>query len=192
VNGLLNLIALIIAAAGVAFVGRRVLGVPVGWPRSIIVGMIMISSLSPILPLVADSVGGGDLDGHARHLLDVVVLLLILAWTFFLGIALLVVLELIIPTGTLGTPLTWVRTFRERNRRSRRYLQVLTIATRNGLDGFLGRSSRASAHTAHTSFTAQALRKALHDGGVTFYQDRPNALDPSGSGRPRVRSDHAE
>jgi ubiquinone biosynthesis protein len=185
VNDLLNLIALIIAAAGVAFVGRRVLGVPVGWPRSIIVGMIMISSLSPILPLVADSVGVAETSTATPDiLLDVVVLLLILAWTFFLGIALLVVLELIIPTGTLGTPLTWVRTFRERNRRSRRYLQVLTIATRNGLGGFLGRSSRASAHTAGTSLTAQALRKALNDGGVTFIKigqmlsTRPDLIGP--------------
>ena len=56
-NDILNLIALVVAAAGVAFIGRRVLGVPVGWPRSIIVGMIMISSLSPILPLVEESVG---------------------------------------------------------------------------------------------------------------------------------------
>ena len=184
-NDILGLIALVIAAAGVAFVGRRVLGVPVGWPRSIIVGMIMISSLSPILPLVEESVGVSETSTSTPDiLLDVVVLLLVLAWTFFLGIALLVILELIVPTGTLGTPLTWVRTFRERNRRTRRYLQVLTIATRNGLGGFLGRSSRATAHQAHTSFTAQALRKALNDGGVTFIKigqmlsTRPDLVGP--------------
>ena len=140
---ILGLVSLVIAAAGVAFVGRRVLGVPVGWPRSVIVGMIT------------------------------------------LGIALLVVLELIVPTGTLGTPLTWVRSFRERHRRTRRYLQVLTIATRNGLGGFLGRSSRAAVlHPAHTSFTAQALRRTLNDGGVTFIKigqmlsTRPDLVGP--------------
>ena len=120
-------------------------GVPVGWPRSIIVGMIIIASLSPVLPLVEEAVGLSTTSvATVDIVLDVVVLLLVLARAFFLGIALLVVLELIIPTGSLGTPWGWLRSVRDRNRRTRRYLQVLALAARHGLGGFLGRSTRTT------------------------------------------------
>ena len=110
-----------------------------------------------------------------------------MAWSFLLGIALLVLLELVIPTGSVGTPVGWVRGLREQNRRTRRYVEVLGIAARHGLGGFLRRSRDAEQAMADRrgSFTARALRSALNDGGVTFIKigqmlsSRPDIVGPT-------------
>ena len=126
--------------------GTCVLGAPVGWPRSILVGLILISLLGSTLPALGEAMGVADQAGHVTNpALAGVLLALVVAWGFFLSIAALVVLELIVPTGSLGSPLHALRGARRRLRRTRRYLQVLAIAARYGLSGFLRRSRRAPA-----------------------------------------------
>ena len=185
----LGFILLVLLGAGFAFVARRTLGVPVGWPRSIIVGMILFSSIGGVVPWVAEESGISERTTTTvtEIVAAVVVLILVFAWGFFLSIAALVVLELIIPTGSLGTPWGLVSEIRQRNRRTRRYLQVLAIATRNGLGRFLGSSTAAgdrSERTANSSATARALRNALNEGGVTFIKigqmlsSRPDVIGP--------------
>lgn len=186
---LLGLVFSVVAAAAVAFVGRRVLGVPVGWPRSILVGLLVLSGLNVVLPRIGDRIGlRADPVDESTVIAGGLVFLLVLGWLFFLGIALLVALELVIPTGSVPTPWQVWRDLRRRHRRTRRYLQVLAIAARHGLGGFVGRSSRrARARTPATSRAALArsLRIALNEGGVTFIKigqmlaTRPDLVGPS-------------
>ncbi|HEU4547183.1 MAG TPA: AarF/UbiB family protein [Microlunatus sp.] len=181
-------LAFLVITAAVATAGRRVLGVPVGWPRSVLVGLLMGAATAAALPWLQAKIGilnpreaGSDL------VVLSIIYVLVMAWSFLLGIALLVLLELIIPTGSVGTPVGWVRGLREQHRRTRRYLDVLGIAARHGLGGFL-RRSRDPEHTLaehRGSFTARALRSALNDGGVTFIKigqmlsSRPDIVGPT-------------
>jgi hypothetical protein len=96
-----SFVSLLITAAVVAFFARRILGAPIGWPRSIIVGMLMLTMLGGALPKLSQTIGLADIAG--------VVFALILAWAFLLSIAALVVLELIVPTGSLGSPIQVIR-----------------------------------------------------------------------------------
>ncbi len=183
-----GVIALVLVTGAVSFTARRVLGVPVGWPRSIVVGLVMGVATALALPWLQVQIGISNPREAGSDLVVLsVIYTLVMAWSFLIGIALLVLLELIIPTGSVGTPIGWVRGLREQNRRTRRYLDVLGIAARHGLGGFL-RRSRDTDHTSverHGSFTARALRSALNDGGVTFIKigqmlsSRPDIVGPT-------------
>jgi len=166
---LLSFLSLVVTAAVVAFFARRILGAPVGWPRSILVGMLMSSLLGSVLSRLSRTLGlaseAGEVD---QPVLAGVLFALILAWAFLLSIAALVVLELIVPTGSIGSPRRLVRGLRMRWRRTKRYLQVLAIATRHGLGGFLRRSRGAAAVDVRGASLPRALRQALNDAGVTF------------------------
>ncbi|HLT62248.1 MAG TPA: AarF/UbiB family protein, partial [Microlunatus sp.] len=170
---ILGIASLIVMAALVAYIARRVLGVPIGWPRSILVGLIMIASLGTTLPWIAFQSGLIQPTDDTRIPIGLLLIfVLILAWGFFLAIAVLVVAELIIPTGTIPTPWRVLRSTRERFRRFRRYVQVVAIAVRHGLGGFLrprarDRETGLAAET-RTASVARSLRRALNDAGVTF------------------------
>lgn len=189
-DGIFEFLILVLLGVGFAFVARRTLSVPVGWPRSIIVGMILFTSIGGVAPWVFAETGISDdtTTTVTEAVVAVSVIALILAWGYFASIAVLVVLELIIPTGSFGTPWGLVRSIRDRNRRTRRYVQVLAIATKHGLGGFLGsstaKSSRAIDARARSTGTARALRGALNEGGVTFIKvgqmlsTRPDVIGP--------------
>ncbi|WP_217428251.1 ABC1 kinase family protein [Microlunatus speluncae] len=170
---LLGMATLIAMAFLVAYIARRVLGVPIGWPRSILVGLIMIASLGTTLPWIAFQSGLVEpIEDNRIPVGLLLIFILVLAWGFFLAIAVLVVAELIIPTGTIPTPWRVLRSTRERFRRFRRYVQVVAIAVRHGLGGFLrprakDRVTGLAAET-RTASVARSLRRALNDAGVTF------------------------
>jgi len=167
--GIVSFLSLLVTALVVAFFARRILGAPVGWPRSVLVGLIMVSLLGNMLPGLAQTIGLVDASGQvSQPALAGVMLGLVVAWAFFLSIAALVVLELFVPTGRVRSPMHTFRELRQRLRRSRRYLEVLTIAARHGLGGFLRRSRRPKPTLPHESLVPRALRLALNDAGVTF------------------------
>ena len=183
---LISFLTLVVTAAVVAFFARRILGAPVGWPRSILVGIVMLSLLGSTLSRLGKTIGLANEAGEVdQPVLAGVVFALILAWAFLLSIAALVVLELIVPTGSIPSPRQLVRGLRLRWRRTRRYLQVLAIATRHGLGGFLRRSRNTSAVELRGASLPRALRHALNDAGVTFIKagqmlaTRPDLLPPS-------------
>ncbi|MFC7620607.1 ABC1 kinase family protein [Microlunatus sp. GCM10028923] len=169
---ILGIASLIAMAALVAYIARRVLGVPIGWPRSILVGLIMVGSLGTTLPWIAFQSGLFEQNDDRIPLGLLLIFVLVLAWAFFLAIAVLVVAELIIPTGTIPTPWRVLRSTRERFRRFRRYVQVIAIAVRHGLGGFLRPRARdrvtGLAAETRTASVARSLRRALNDAGVTF------------------------
>jgi len=113
-------------------------------------------------------VHGGDPDTGLRSLF---LGLSVLAATT--GVMVLLVLaELLVPTGTIPGPVELARGARARYRRSRRYLQIVRIAVRHGLGRFLrGRSDvarRGGAGPGGRRALAVSLRSALQEGGVTF------------------------
>ncbi|GMA41592.1 ubiquinone biosynthesis protein UbiB [Mobilicoccus caccae] len=92
--------------------------------------------------------------------------MLLVAWSVAFGVATLVVLEVIAPTGSLPNPLLFVRGLPSRLRRQRRYVQIVGIATRHGLSSRLGLGAHRDVQDSRR--LARGLRLALTDGGVTF------------------------
>jgi len=153
-----------------AVLARRILGVPVGWTRTVIFGLVLVGSDYPLLLFVAHRSGlavGNRLVGSPAA--AGVVSFLTIAWTFTLGLAVLVIFEAILPTGTVPGPTTLWRRWRAQRRRTRRYAVIVGVAARYGL----GRFFRPGVRTRYPADpglaqTAVALRRALQDGGVTF------------------------
>ncbi|SDG40953.1 ubiquinone biosynthesis protein [Sinosporangium album] len=88
-------------------------------------------------------------------------------WVFVLGVTALVALEVLVPTGTLPRPATWVTGWKARRRRSKRYSRIVAIAVKHGLGGYIRGRRRLNTHE-NASKTARSLRDALNEGGVTF------------------------
>lgn len=153
-----------------AWLARRLLGATVGWPRTIALSLVLWLTAQPVItyvsslldiPLAADDpdLAGPELASYS------LVLLLLAAWILVLEIAVLTVLELLVPTGSLPTPLHLARTWPARVRRTRRLATILRVATRHGLGGYLRRRTRRD--QTHEAL-AVSLREALTDGGATF------------------------
>ena len=153
-----------------AMIVRRVLGVPVGWPRSIAVGVLMIVSFGAMAQYLATSADLGGVDGSALKVPAAVVLMfltLAVVWVFALGVAILVGLEVALPTGSLPKLSSFFRGWRARRQRTRRYAEVIGIAVRQGLGSQLRGLNRNWRHE-NEEETALHLRLALNEAGVTF------------------------
>ena len=128
------LIWLMIVAVEVFVVGqaaRRVLGVRVGWPRTIVVCAIAIITLYGV---AGSQLGDGMLPTDPAAFGGVTLYLGVLTlWTFAFSAAALVVLEIIVPTGSLPTVRQLVLGWDRRWARWRRYLGITGIAAKHGL-----------------------------------------------------------
>ncbi|MEV6844845.1 AarF/UbiB family protein [Actinoplanes sp. NPDC051411] len=167
VNGLVAVLFWVVSVLVLAGLARRVLGVPVGWWRSVVFGLLLVAVSPSVLGFVGDRSGllaGDRLVGDSAA--AVLLVVLTIAWIFTLGLAALVVLEAILPTGTVPGLVTLVRNWRGQRRRTRRYTVIVGIAVRHGLGRFL-RPGRQPADPG-LGRTAVALRRALEDGGVAF------------------------
>ena len=112
----------------------------------------------------------------------VMVSVLFVAWVVAVEVGVLVILEALLPTGSVPGPVELVRTAPARVRRARRYAQIVRIAARHGLGRYL--TPRPPDHEPGVA-TARALREALTAGGVTFVKlgqmlsTRSDLLGPS-------------
>ncbi|WP_214105662.1 AarF/UbiB family protein [Acrocarpospora catenulata] len=172
---LLSMIAPFLNALLIALIARKALGVPVGWPRSIAMGLFTGVSISWAVISISE-VTGIYVDGRTNAPLGVVfaVAALVTAWVFVLGLIALVLLELFVPTGTLPSPSALLRGWKARRNRARRYTQVVRIAAKHGLSGYLG--GRRRAREAQSAI-ARSLRAALNEGGVTHSTGRLLVMD---------------
>ncbi|SHJ26120.1 ubiquinone biosynthesis protein [Tessaracoccus bendigoensis DSM 12906] len=143
---------------------RRVLGVRVGWPRTFLVGMFTIFGLMALLQrMVTDGVITQQqvTTPGAWAYLGLVVL-----WSFAIASAILVGLEMVVPTGSLPPLRQLLFGWGHRYRRGRRYSAILAIATKYGLGaqlrGLLDHKRR------NDRSMAENLRLALEEAGVTF------------------------
>lgn len=172
----------IVNAVLIGVVARRLLGVPVGWPRTFVLSLIANAAAADALPWALDTLGvssGGTTDGPA---VVVLVTTLLVAWLIAFEVGLLAILEAILPTGSVPGPVELARTLPARWRRTRRYVAIGRIAVRHGLGRYLTPRSRVDDQPA--SATARSLRQALTAGGVTFVKlgqmlsTRPDVLPP--------------
>ena len=190
-NELAVVIAALINALILGFISRRLLGVPVGWPRTILVSLLVSWIFGRIAELISRIPGvdaaiqseGSSITAELNTLQALLLLMLGLAWAVAFGLAILVVLEAIVPTGSLPRLVPWLRGIPARWRRSRRYAQIVAIATKHGLGGYLrGRAQVPAGESDRT--VARSLRHALADGGVTFVKlgqmlaTRPDLIGP--------------
>ncbi|WP_246475664.1 ABC1 kinase family protein [Brevibacterium renqingii] len=150
-----------------ATVVRRVVGVPTGWPRTIVVGLVMSAGMAVAVQYLYRA-GTGQNHGGLELTPGVAALFVLLAmgWIFALGVGALVMVEAAFPTGSLPSPQSVFFGWKSRRRRARRYAQVLSIATRHGLGsqlrGFGGDSPGRAVKT------ARALKESLAEAGVAF------------------------
>lgn len=164
---LLGAIALLTTVL-VGLVVRRLLGVPFGWLRTLGAGLFALWLGPTLISATAEQVTGRPLarisTGTAVWLTVGGMLVAILA-----GMGLLVLLELLVPTGSLPGPVELVRGSRSRWARTRRYAAILRIAGRHGLARFLrGGRYLAVQGAPERRALARSLREALEDGGPTF------------------------
>jgi ubiquinone biosynthesis protein len=142
---------------------RRVLGVRLGVLRTVLATLAAVLLGQPIMQaMLADL---EQADGGSQ----VVYLLLSIATTSLLAMILVVLAEVLVPDGSLPSPLELWRGSRSRLRRARRYGQVIRIALRHGLGRFLrGRDHRGLSSSVARRELARSLRAALDEGGITF------------------------
>ncbi|ACQ79924.1 ABC-1 domain protein [Beutenbergia cavernae DSM 12333] len=164
VVSVLGVLIAVVLAVVAALMVRRLLGVPVGWPRSVLVGLAMISLGAWFVSEVMLRSGMSLTSAEENPLGAMLVGGLAFAWVFVLGVLALVILEVFVPTGSLPHPLAAFRGWRSRRRRTRRYLQVSAIAARHGLGAVAGAPFRGAADETH----GKALRDTLAASGVTF------------------------
>ncbi|HEY9294478.1 MAG TPA: AarF/UbiB family protein [Microlunatus sp.] len=158
----------VVTSVLLALLCRRVLGVPVGWPRSIIIGGGMYLVAYPVLWLAYTRLGLMEdrrFVGEPSEAVLVTVLGMIIV--FMIALVLLVVVEVILPTGTVGNPCRLITDAGAGMRRGRRYGQVLAIIAKHGLSSSLRIAGRRP-EVGRQRSTARSLAAALNDAGVTF------------------------
>ncbi|MFQ4149182.1 AarF/UbiB family protein [Arthrobacter sp. LAPM80] len=166
--GLAGLLFLALQSWLAATVVRRVVGVPIGWPRSIVVGFVMSAAMGLTVQYLYRA-GTNQNPGGLDVAPGVALLFLILAvgWIFALGVGALVFIEAAFPTGTLPSFSQVFTGGKARRRRTRRYAEVISIAVRHGLGSRLRGFGRNDGLN-HDVKTARALRDALNEAGVAF------------------------
>ncbi|WP_324649514.1 ABC1 kinase family protein [Georgenia sp. H159] len=170
------------------FVTRRLLGVPVGWPRTIVVSLTVLSVMGGVGARLGNDLGWIDaqrqLTPGTDPLAMSLVYVLVMAWSVAVGLGVLVILEAMVPTGSLPSPVGVLRDLPARQRRSRRYVRIVAIAARHGLGGFL--RARGPVRVGDDApRVARSLRLAMSDAGVTFVKlgqmlsTRPDVVGPA-------------
>lgn len=163
-------LAFLVNTALLALVTRRIIGIPVGWPRTFAVSALYAFLGNTVLTVIGRNLG--LIDDSGRYTADLApalvgtVLSLMLAWGVALGVGSLVILEVIVPTGTLPQPWTALVSLPARVRRQRRYAAIIGIAMRHGLSSRLGLDAQRDVESSRR--LARGLRLALTDAGVTF------------------------
>ncbi|NUR27447.1 MAG: AarF/ABC1/UbiB kinase family protein [Catenulispora sp.] len=157
-SGPLFLLSTVLTVAILASVMRRLLGVRFSVTRLVIAGGIAWATSAPITKaMLGPKLPDGTLRDAGKPALLVLTLLVML----LPSMVFLVVAEALAPSGSLPTPLEWIRGLRSRISRSRRYWRFTMILIRHGLGPYLrGRRPHAD--------VGRSLREALNEGGLTF------------------------
>ncbi|MDF2993421.1 MAG: putative unusual protein kinase [Microbacterium sp.] len=168
VVSLLISVAAIVSAVLVGFVARRILGTAVGWPRSIVVGLLVFFVGVPVAEWTLRQTGTSP-DAAGNVGLWLALIALAIAWAFAIGVAALVASEAIFPTRPLPNPVDLVRAALRQRKRTRRYLEILAIASRHGVGWlFHGGHARVEQELSTAEERANAIVATINDAGVSF------------------------
>ncbi len=153
------LAASVVLVAVLAWVSRRLLGLPVGTLRAVIAGLVGFAAAL----IVGQALRAAE-SGHLAVFFSVAIgVPLIVAMIF------IVAAEALVPTGAGPQPVELVLRARRSFARSRRYAQISRILVRHGLSPYLqGRPLRGWETAEGRTAIAVSLRRALEEGGVTF------------------------
>jgi ubiquinone biosynthesis protein len=159
VFALVVLITSLVLVAVVAWVARRLVGLPVGALRALIAGL-----LGYVAALAFGALLRAAQPGHPVAFITVAIgVPLVVAMIF------IVAAEVLVPSGTAPQPIGVIRGTRRALARSRRYSQLTRIAVQHGLGPYLrGRRLNATEAADGRAALASSLRSALEAGGVTF------------------------
>ncbi|MEV4255950.1 AarF/UbiB family protein, partial [Spirillospora sp. NPDC049652] len=146
-----------------AFGARRLLNTRFSFVRTILAAAAGEAVASPVLKGL---MRGLDPD---RPNFTATMWFTVLGWGCALLVAMLVLVvwEAFVPTGSVPSPLLWVRSLRARAARTRRYWQITRIFVRAGLGPYLRGRARPDDESRSRPL-ARSLVKALDRGGVTF------------------------
>ncbi len=153
------LVTSIVLVAVLAWVSRRLLGLPVGALRAAIAGLVGF-----VAALIVGQALRATESGHLAAFFSVALgVPLIVAMIF------IVAAEALVPSGAGPQPVELVLRARRSIARSRRYAQISRILVRHGLAPYLqGRPLRGWETAEGRAVIAVSLRRALEEGGVTF------------------------
>jgi ubiquinone biosynthesis protein len=153
------LVTSVVLVAGLAWVARRAVGLPVGALRALIAALLGFAAA-----LLLGKLLRAAQPGHPAAFVTVVLgVPLIVAMIF------IVVAEVLVPSGTAPQPVGVIQGTRRAIARSRRYSQITRIAVQHGLGPYLrGRRQRREDEAGGRAALAASLRTALEAGGVTF------------------------
>lgn len=128
------LVATLINTVLVAAVVRRLLGVPVGWPRTLVLSALATTAASPPLETIFEWIGLDSVRSAAdAPVASSLVGLLFGAWLLAVQVSVLAVAEAVVPTGSIPGPIGVLRELPGALRRTRRYAGIAGIAARHGL-----------------------------------------------------------
>lgn len=167
---LLALLSTVVTVLLLGLISRRLLGVPVGWIRAILVGLFVSFGGGAVLGPVGQALGVMDAQNDVipeHQALAAGVILLIGAWCVALGLGALVILEALLPTGTVPSLTRFLRDLPARRRRSKRYARIIALAVKHGLGGFLSGRARSDLGD-DAPQVARSLREAMTEAGVTY------------------------
>lgn len=168
------LVTTLLTAWAVGIGMRRILGQPVGRPRTYLLSLLLVSLGGSAVTSIASSMGLKN----SEDFVDlgwgqILMLSSVWPWIFVVTLAVLLLLEVLFPTGSIAPPWMAVRSLREGMRNLRRYFHIIWILAKHGLLGFLGRGSgrrRARSFRNAELFRSLAvsLRSALTEAGVVY------------------------
>lgn len=165
-GGVAALLILVALTWLIAQAARRVLGVRVGWPRAFFVSLLAQLGVSALLNWMYEA-GMLPIDDHRYALMATAYALLVVLWAFAVGAALLVGLEVLVPSGSLPPLRDIILGWGPRWRRGQRYAAIMAIAAKHGLSAHVRGFRRPDADES-ASRVAASLREALEEAGITF------------------------
>lgn len=141
---------------------RRLLGVAISPVRLVLAAILALVLGDPLVRNIAVETRPADEPTASLWLILLAIILMVLV-----AMTVLVLAEVLLPTGSIPGPRTLVHNVRGWLRRSHRYLQILRVGARHGLAARLREARNAPSPDANRAL-GRALREVLTESGTTF------------------------